>query len=297
MIKNDVIDPALPSESDALPIQESPSIPASPRFPMHPKRKRMWTLLSVFVLLLAGVGAVILSQQRTQDMRSRAAATGTTLALDPAAKTAAVGETVSIGAVINTNSDTVAAAELHLTYDPTAIQIINFTLQTGLVMLTPETHTNGAITVTLGVSPTSPFKGSGIIGTWTVKTLANKQSSIAFTSATQVAALGKTTNALASTTGSTITGTTTESITPTPTFIPGVTPTPTSSPGVTPTGTPSANDADIDNNGSVNIVDYTLFMSGWWLNNYDTTDLNDDGKISVIDYTIFMNGWNDNVRE
>ncbi|MEK7577789.1 MAG: DUF4434 domain-containing protein [Patescibacteria group bacterium] len=73
--------------------------------------------------------------------------------------------------------------------------------------------------------------------------------------------------------------------------------TPTSSPSITPTISHSANDADIDDNGKVNIIDYTLFMSGWWLKNLNTTDLNDDGKISVIDYTIFMNGWYDHDRK
>ena len=74
------------------------------------------------------------------------------------------------------------------------------------------------------------------------------------------------------------------------------TPTPTGISGwnsSTTTLSPTTNDADIDDNGKVNIIDYTLFMIGWWLKNLNTTDLNDDGKISVIDYTIFMNGWYD----
>lgn len=48
---------------------------------------------------------------------------------------------------------------------------------------------------------------------------------------------------------------------------------------------------DLDGNGSVNIIDFTLYMSYWFLNNIEKADLNDDGKKSVIDYTIFMNSW------
>lgn len=54
--------------------------------------------------------------------------------------------------------------------------------------------------------------------------------------------------------------------------------------------------ADLDSNGKVTIIDYVLFISGWWLKTFITTDLNHDGKISVIDYTIFMNEWHNSLR-
>lgn len=260
-------------------------------------RKSVLPILFAVLIMIVGLGVGLMFMQNSQDIRSKASNTSSVLALSPATKTATVGETFSIGATINTNEDTVSAAEFHLTYDPSAIQIIDFTPQTGLVVLVPETHANGTIAVTLGVPPTAPFKGAGIVGTWTVKALANKQSSIAFTSTTQVAALGKSTNALASTNGSTIT---TENVTATATPTPIRTPTPTHVPSgtpttapLTPTPTPISNPADIDGNGGVNIIDYTLYMSAWFLNNLDVADLNDDGRKSVIDYTIFMNGWND----
>lgn len=69
--------------------------------------------------------------------------------------------------------------------------------------------------------------------------------------------------------------------------------TPTPLPTPTPTGTTNARKsaADFDNNGSVNIIDFTLFMQYWWSNNLQKGDLNHDGKLSVIDYTAFMNYW------
>jgi hypothetical protein len=215
------------------------------------------SLIPVLLLLLVSLGILILSLQKTQDMRSRATVTGTTLALSPATKTAAIGETFYLGSTMDTHTDTVSAAELHLSYDPTAIQILEFTPGTILpVVLVPETHANGAISVTLGAQPASPFKGADIVGTWTVKILAAKQSSVSYTSSTKIAAIGKPTNALDSTTGSIITGgtgstptgTTTPTETPiptptstpppTPTPVPTKTPTPTSTPTPTPTPTP-----------------------------------------------------------
>ncbi len=157
---------------------------------------------------MGGLGVGLVALNSSQDVRSKASNNGPTLALSPTAKTVKVGETFTVGVTMNTNADAVSAVELHLSYDPTAIQILKFTPTTQLpVVLVPETHANGAIAVTLAAKPPTAFKGAGIIGTWTAKVLAAKQSSIQFTSQTSVAALGKTTNALASQTGSTITGT------------------------------------------------------------------------------------------
>lgn len=51
--------------------------------------------------------------------------------------------------------------------------------------------------------------------------------------------------------------------------------------------------ADLDGNGVVNVIDFTLLMNYWLWNNLEKIDFNKDGKISVIDYTIFMNSWYD----
>ncbi len=220
--------PPITQQTDASPTAETSS-PPPPTHDHTPHRQMQLFSLIAAVVLLMGMGIVILLMKNTQDTRSRATLTGTTLALSPATKAGSIGETFSVGITMNTDTDTVSAAELHLSYDPTAIQITSFTPGTQLpVILVPETHTNGAIAVTLGTQPTSPFKGAGIVGTWTVKILATKQSSVSFTSATQVAALGKSTNALASKTGSTITGT--AAGTPTPTPLSSPTPTPARSP-------------------------------------------------------------------
>lgn len=201
---------------------------ARSRFP-H-KNRQILLSLSLLVLLFGGLAVALLSMKTTQDTRSRATLTGPKLALAPATKTGTIGETFSVGMTINTDADSVSAAELHLSYDPTTIQIVNFTAGTLLpVVLVPETHANGSIAVTLGAQPTAPFKGAGIVGTWNIKILAAKQSALAITSATQVAALEKNTNALVSATGINITGTQ-AGTTPTPTSAHTGTPTPTTIP-------------------------------------------------------------------
>lgn len=165
-------------------------------------RHPLITYLLILLIIIIGWGVVMFMGERL-----KASNNGTILALAPATKTLRAGETFSEGIIMNTNADTVSAVELHLSYDPTAIQILSFIPETPLpVVLVPATYENGTFKVTLGVRPGKPFKGAGIIGTLNLKILASKQSSLNFTSKTAVAALGKTTNALVSKTGTTIRG-------------------------------------------------------------------------------------------
>ncbi len=171
--------------------------------------------LLVVLIFIVGLGVGLVALNLSQDIRSKAGNDGPKLSLFPATKTQTVGESFSVVITMNTNTDTVSAAELHLSYDPTAIQVLSFTPGAQLpVILVPETHSNGAIAVTLAAKPPTAFKGAGVLGVLTVKALTAKQSTISFTDATQVAALGKNTNALASKTDSIITGV--AAITPTP---------------------------------------------------------------------------------
>lgn len=201
-------------------------------------RKKMSIYLLLSLILLGGMIASLLTFQSSSDLRSKATNNGPTLALNSSTQSKTVGSTIPVGITIHTNMDTISAAALKLSYDPTAIQIVSFTAGTPLpIVLIPESHSNGLMSVTLGVQPASPFKGAGVIGTIQVKILSAKQSSLEFTSATQVAAIGKTTNALVSATGSTITGVSAGTLTLTPTRIPGSTNTPTPTRHNSPTPT------------------------------------------------------------
>jgi len=200
---------------------DTPSEPAVLPTPLQevsaPVSRRRLPIIHLLValILIGGLGVGLVALNLSQDIRSKAGNDGPRLALLPATKTQTVGETFSVVITMNTNTDTVSAAQLHLSYDPTAIQILSFTPGTQLpVVLVPETHANGTIAVTLAAKPPTPFKGAGVLGVLTVKVLTAKQSTISFTNATQVAAQGKNTNVLASKTDSIITGVV--MVTPTP---------------------------------------------------------------------------------
>jgi len=69
-------------------------------------------------------------------------------------------------------------------------------------------------------------------------------------------------------------------------------PTPGISPTISPTTAPTTKSADLNGDGKITIVDYTLFMNYWFSQDIARGDLNNDGKLSAVDYTVFMNEWN-----
>ena len=204
------------------------------------------SLFPVLFILMATIGIVSYANMNgSQDIRSKAALDGPVLSMNPNSKALNTGESASIGVLLSTNSDSVSVSELHISYDPAAIQILSFTPNPTLpVVLKPAAIGIGTIDIALGSQPGSPFKGSGILGVLTVKQISPKSSSIAFMDSTIVAAIGKQTNALSAKSGATLsanapsiiqfTGTPTVSPIMTTSLIPTSTPTTVSTPTPTP---------------------------------------------------------------
>lgn len=119
------------------------------------------------------------------------------------------GKEVTLGISMNTNTASVSAAEVHLTYNPQIVHIDSFTPGTALpVVLSPAVIAtdSGTISVTLGSQPDNPFTGAAIIGTISFSLINDSPSTISFAGTTTVTALGKTTNALANAVGAQING-------------------------------------------------------------------------------------------
>ncbi len=71
---------------------------------------------------------------------------------------------------------------------------------------------------------------------------------------------------------------------------PSPTPTPSPSPSPTPTPTPPPKTGDINGDGSVNVVDFSILLSKW--NTSDSaSDLNGDGIVNVVDFSILLSNW------
>jgi hypothetical protein len=78
----------------------------------------------------------------------------------------------------------------------------------------------------------------------------------------------------------------TPSSTPSNTISPSSTPTPIP----TPTPTPSGKIGDLNHDGSVNIFDLSILLSGWGTTSA-TDDLNGDGTVNIFDLSIFLSHW------
>lgn len=223
------------------PAQTIDPLPVSDPALYHTNRpKRTIPYIILTLVLLGGVAATVWYATTSHDIRSKAANTGPELSLNPPSKSVTVGETFSIGMTLNANASAVSAVELHISYNPAALQIVKFTPATILpVTLRSESHEAGEISLVVASDPSTPFHGSGILGTWTVKSLAGGQTVMTIAETTQVAVVEKDTNALEKASGSTITanaqaGTTTapaeQKVLISTTSVPTVTHTPTSTP-------------------------------------------------------------------
>jgi hypothetical protein len=167
---------------------------------------KMFLQLFAVLLLLGGLGAGIFLANRQQELRSRATNTNPTLAMNPATVTKQINETFSVGLTLNTNSASVSAAAIEVSYDPSKLEAQSINAGTFLPNVFAQgAIANGKVTITLG-SPTEGAKrGTGVIATINFKALANGSTSLAYTANTQVAAIGQNSNALASSTGTQVT--------------------------------------------------------------------------------------------
>lgn len=205
-----------------------------------------WKLLAMSLFILAGILVGVVFIQTPKDIRNRAAITGPELSMQTASTAQPNGSTFTVGILLNSGPDQVSAVDLILPFDPNAIEILSFSPTTALpVVLTPFSVRTGEARVTLGAQPDSLFRGSTIIGTMTVQSKTNNPFSLGLSNSTQVAAIGKTSDALVahraisfneSMSSPTPTHSATES--PTPTF--SATGTPTHSPTPTQISNPTS---------------------------------------------------------
>ena len=169
---------------------------------------------------------------------------GTVVKVDPSSSTVAVGATIVVNVRIE-NVTNLAGAEVHITYDPTLLEVQGIAAGGFLApdFVAQSSATGGHIDYAIAQMPAQhqPVSGSGVFLQMTFKGLANGTSPINFTSAVLSDAGG---NPIAQTTqnGSVIVGTA-PAATATPTLTPTATGTPipgaTATPIVAPTATPA----------------------------------------------------------
>lgn len=195
----------------------------------------------VILTLLGGIPLLVFYVGQRQELRKKAAP-ATTLSLAPASLTKKINDTFSLEVTLDSGENQIVAAELHLTYDPTKLEVQSIT--NGPLfpnILASGTIENGAVSIAVGAADAKrPVTGTGTVAVIKMKAInmTGAPTAIKFSPNTFVGGLGEgASNVLIGSTPATITiggGQQTQA---------GLTPTSTPSPmpavGLTPTLTPT----------------------------------------------------------
>lgn len=208
-------------------------------------------LILVFILLALGVTLFLVRQR--QEVRKNAAP-ATVLTLSPATLTKQVNDTFTVTVNIDTGTNNVSAAEIHVNYPAATLEGISITPGSFLTKVLPPGANigNGTATIILGnESISSPAVGQGVLATITFKVLQGSSLPVKITldPATQVAAFGDRGNVVSSMSDATLTIGTTTTVTTTPTLTPSPTNPPQSTATITttPTTTPIPTNTEEEN--------------------------------------------------
>lgn len=138
-----------------------------------------------------------------QELRSQAVP-ATTLTFDPNEATKTVGETFTLSVTINTGSNSVSGAELHIQYDSSKLTAVSIDIADEPflpLVLVDGTAAGGFAFITLGSQPDKPKKGTGTLATITFRATASTGGAptlVKFTTDTRIAGTGEIGNVLAS---------------------------------------------------------------------------------------------------
>lgn len=208
----------------------------------------------VLVLLATGLVAGLFLVQQQQELRKKAAP-ATTLSILPPTKTASVGDEVILTVQMNTATNTVTGAELHITFDSQKLTLKSFTPLTDLlpvVFASPQIdNTKGTASMTTSAQPANPPQGQGGLATLKFTAKAPGAATVSFAPETLATGIGEGTNVLASQNNAAITilaanpTPTPAQLSASPSVMPSLTPIPTTTAGLggrttTPTPTPTS---------------------------------------------------------
>lgn len=128
------------------------------------------------------------------------------LMLNPTEVNTTQNGTFSVEVQVDTKTETISAVELHLAFDPNYLQATS--VKNGIllpVVLATGKMGAGTASLVVGANPTSPEKGTGTIAIVTFKAIKAGITKISIDSTSKVAAIGKNTNVLGSTTDAAVT--------------------------------------------------------------------------------------------
>ena len=194
--------------------------------------------LAIFFLLLVlfAIPATSYLVFRQQELRSQAVP-ATTLSFDPSDTSKTVGETFTLDININTGTNSISGAELHVQYDQKKLEVVSIDNASFLPLVLVDGSAGGGFAfITLGSQPSTPKKGTGLLATVTFKAIGSTDGAttqVKFTSDTRIAGTGEIGNVLSTQPAPALIKIDPKAVagSPTPTAVPTATTAPT------PTGT------------------------------------------------------------
>ncbi len=220
------------------------------------------------------------------------------LTIVPVIANVSAGQTFNLAVDVNSNGDSISAAQLELTYDTTKLAIQSVVQGPMLpVLLSSGQANNGIISITVGSQPTSPVTGVGTLAVITAKALVAGTTLIDFTANTKITATGKNINDIKTKAGSQVViGAT---VTPTPN------PSPALAVGSCESYTncsanqkcshhicePIGSKGDGNNDGKVDLADLSVLLTHYSKSKDNDGDYpfeideNNDGLINVFDFS------------
>lgn len=121
----------------------------------------------VLLLLLVGLGVGVFLVRQQQEIRKKAAP-ASSIAILPSTKTVNSGEEFTLSVELNTATNEIRGAELHITFDANLLSLRDFLPSTTLptVFVSPRVdNTAGTASITLGAQPSNLFSGKDVIAT------------------------------------------------------------------------------------------------------------------------------------
>lgn len=199
-------------------------------------------IIIMTVLFLASVPLAIYLVKQRQEIRMRAAP-ASTLSLTPSTLTTSVGESFTLEAMIETETNIVPAVEIHLTFDPAVFQATSLAAGDALADIYdgPEINNDSGTAFIVVGDVQNPVEGIGVVATIGFQVIgsSNEIEEIAFADSTQAGAWQEEgVNVLVGINSSMVVVLSEEQ--PTPTVTPIATATPTTPPAVTGTVVPTA---------------------------------------------------------
>lgn len=232
--------------------------------------------LTVVLLLVGGVGAGIYLNRTPQQTVTQATLTAADISLKPSEIDVQAGSNFTLDVFGNANENQITSVKLIIKYDPDTLDLLSIAPKQFLprVIIAPSIA-SGSATVSLGTDGNSGISGSGILASLSFKVKDNSSGTtiISFDPGqTQVNLLGQPANPPSNLSSATI------KITP------------VSSPSASITPTLSTN-FDFNLDSQINSIDLSIIYSAWGTPITDTqkkADINGDGVVNGVDYSLFL---------